>query len=210
MGGVAIDVEHALALEFEVALAAQTALPVAAGAVAQSVLGVFLHREIDALAVLNVDGGAGGIGERKAVELERSLQRAIHVELAVGAGAREGVGDFTGQVVGLHNADVGARDRDGEILRHVACHNDAGRRATVADADSVVDHVVVGEADLADGVGSRSVAHLIGFAFDGERSALCEGHVARVGGPMDIGDRPNFHVEHLRLGSHDCEADDYE
>ena len=55
-----------------------------------------------------------------------------------------------------------------------------------------------------------SVAHLIGFAFDGERGALCEGHVASVGGPMDIGDRPNFHVEHLRLGSHDCEADDYE
>ena len=94
MGGIAIDVERALAFELSVALAAEATFPIAAGAVAQCVLGAALHADIDAFPILNVDGRSQGIGQCESIESDGSFQRAIHVEAAVAAGTGERIGDF--------------------------------------------------------------------------------------------------------------------
>ena len=94
MGGIAIDIERALAFELRVALAAEATFPVAAGAVTQCVLGAALHADINAFSILNVDGRSRGIGQRESIESDGGFQRAIHVEPTVGAGTRERIGDF--------------------------------------------------------------------------------------------------------------------
>ena len=94
MGGIAIDVERALAFELSVALAAEATFPITAGAVAQRVLGAALHADIDAFSILNVNGRSRWIGQRESIESDGGFQRAIHIESAVGTGTGERIGDF--------------------------------------------------------------------------------------------------------------------
>ena len=166
---------------------------------------VALEGDADGLSVLDVEGTACGICEREVVEDEVGLVVAVHEERAVGGGAREGVGDLLLECFALRYADVGAADVDGDEVCDVACHDDTGCLAAVADTDGVVGDVAVVDADLADAAG------VVGFAFNGQRVAAGDRHVARVGCPMCIGDLPYAHVHGLCRGcdgSEQQEADE--
>ncbi len=84
MRGLAEDVEFTFALEFEMTLAHYRALLAARGAVGEGVDSAALHGELYAFSVLNVDGGAGGVGEVETAELHRGFIRAFHIERTVG------------------------------------------------------------------------------------------------------------------------------
>ena len=84
MGGLAVDGECALALELGVALADEASLPVATSAVGEAVGRLVLDAEVDALAVLDVDGRTIGIGQIESVEGDAALIAAAEVETAIG------------------------------------------------------------------------------------------------------------------------------
>ena len=84
-GGETLHVQHTFALQLGVPFAYETAFVGIATAVGQRVLRVFLHAHTDALAVLDIDGGAVWIGQRQAVELHACLIAAGHIELSVRA-----------------------------------------------------------------------------------------------------------------------------
>ena len=84
MCGVGIDIEFAFALELGVSLIDETALLFAPGAVGESVDCTLLHADVDALAVLYVDGRSGRVGKCEPIEFHGGLVAAFHVEFAVG------------------------------------------------------------------------------------------------------------------------------
>ena len=84
MGGLAVDGECALALELGVALADEASLPVATSAVGEAVGRLVLDAEVDALAVLDVDGRTIGIGQIESVEGDAALIAAAEIEAAIG------------------------------------------------------------------------------------------------------------------------------
>ena len=62
MRRIAVDIEHALALQLKVTLADDASLLTASGCVGERVLCVLLYAEADALAVLNVERRSREIG----------------------------------------------------------------------------------------------------------------------------------------------------
>ena len=84
MGGLAVDGECALALELSVALADEASLPVAISTVGEAVGRLVLDAEVDALAVLDVDGRTIGIGQIESVEGDAALIAAAEIEAAIG------------------------------------------------------------------------------------------------------------------------------
>ena len=159
VAGVAGDVERPLALELQVALAMQAAVVGLVGAVGQVVDGAALGADRDALAVLDVDGWAAGVGECHAVQFDATLERALQQEAAVGRGAREGVDDLA---VGIALRGVDASER-------LCLGDDHVRRRAAADGDVTAD---VGS----NGHGGRSavVGYLNGVVADGSGSGRCQ------------------------------------
>ena len=138
---VARDVEGALLLELGVPFDVEAAFLRAAGGIDEGVGGAGNDLDVDALAVLYVHGGAAidgrGVGQREAVELDGSLVGARHIELAIGRGAAERIGDLGGQVAALGDADVCSALRDGKVLAGDAVGGDGGRRAIIHHADAL-------------------------------------------------------------------------
>ena len=136
---VAHHVERTLLGELGVALDVEAALLRAARRIDQRVGGAGDNFHLDALAVLDVYRRATiygrGVGERKAVQLDGGLVGTRHVELAVGGGATEVVGDLRGQVAALRDADVCPALRDGEVVGDVAGHTHCCRRAAIDNLD---------------------------------------------------------------------------
>ena len=81
------DVECALAFELQVTLAVEASVVFFVGAVGECVGLAFLGADGHALAVLQVKGGPGGVGDVQAVELHGAFVGALEVELAVVADA---------------------------------------------------------------------------------------------------------------------------
>ena len=107
----------------------------------------------DGLTILDVDGCTLGVGERETIEHDISLVVAIHEERAVGAAARERVGDLLLECLVLNDADLCTTGGDGDLRGDVACDDDVGRRAAIGDADGVVGYLVVAQGDFVDEIG---------------------------------------------------------
>ena len=107
----------------------------------------------DSLTILDVDGCTFGVGERETIEHDVSLVVAIHEERAVGAAAREGVGDLLLERLVLNDADLCTTGSDGDLRSDVACDDDVGRRAAIGDADGIIGHLVIAQRDFVDEIG---------------------------------------------------------
>ena len=195
----AINMESALALEFEVPLAVEGGLLVAGSGIGEGVLGVLLHTEGHALAIHDADGGSRpygrGVGEREAVEFYGGLVGTNHVKLAVAGVASEGVGDFTDGVVhlaALLDAHMCAGDHRGDVSCDVAGNPHFGSGAFVGHLDSVVGHCALVNEHLVE-VGDGE--HL---AVDGACGSLGILHVAALRCRKGVDDIPLHHVERLR------------
>ena len=193
---VAIDIERAMLGELGMSLDIEAPLLRAGSGIAQRVSRLVEDLDLDALAVLHVDGGAGidgsRIGEREAVKFERGFVGAGHVELAVGGGAGEVIGDLGSEVGGLGDAHVRARVRDSKVAGDVAGHGDRSGRAVIGDLNrAVCDGGLVHE-HLVD------VGEVEDLAHRGERCAIGKGHRTSLFGGEEIGDLSDADMERLR------------
>ena len=197
---VAADVQRALALELTMSLAHKGCLLVVLRAVGEGVLGVSFHADIDALAILDVEGCTGGIGEREAAQLHGGFVGAGHIELAVAAVAGEAVGDLAGGVVAdiaaLCYADMRAIDRDRQIAGNAAVDNHGGGIAVVGDHHGGVSHRRIINVHARDGI------DVIGITSDGDLIAVGIDHLASILGRNLISHAAHLHVQRLRHGGH--------
>ena len=99
----------------------------------------------DALAVLDVDGGAVGVGQVDTVQREGHLVEACMVEAAACAGALQGVGVLGGNVSVLHDGNAGTGHLGGDVVGDVACHIHVGYIVVVLDEDIVVGKRLAGD-----------------------------------------------------------------
>ena len=200
VGQLAVDIERALALQLEVALAVEGRLLVAAGIVDERVLGVLLHAEVNALAIHDVDGGTAidgvGVGQRQSVELDGSLVRARHVELAVAGLSAERVGNLLCHVAALDDADVSPTHGDGDVAGHVAGNEHLRLVAVVNHLYGVVHDVGVVHVHA---VYLAEVVHLIQ---NSDRLTALVNHLAGLGRRNLVGDIAHLDVERLCREGH--------
>ena len=205
MLGVAHDVQHAVALQLYLSLRVDAAFLRTARAVGQRIGGVLLSRELDALAVGDVDGCTAGVGQRHTGQRDRTLVGAGERKLAVGSGAAELVGNLVAVDsvgIALGNADVGTADGRLHILGYVACYGDCCRRAVVGDGNLIVGHLAfvgVHAGDVGDG---ERLAH------NGQGDAAREVHLARLRGGELVGDVAHLDVQRLCRCCHRCQRGD--
>ena len=190
VGILTIDGEHSPTLQFEMAFAIERRLLCQGtgrvGAVGEGVGGFCLDTEIDTLAIHNANGCSGidrsGIGKGEATQFHGGFVGAAHVELAIAALAREGVGDFLVHIVALRYADMCSVDGRRHQMCDIACHINLCRRAFVNNADG--GGINIGGIDKHTG----NVADGEGLVLDGERTALGISHRARIGSRKLIDD----------------------
>ena len=167
MRRIAVDIEHALALQLKVTLADDASLLAASSGIGERVLCVLLYAEADALAVLDVERRSRRIGERNAAQLYGSLVRTLHSELAVIRTSRERIGDLAARLVAdrivLRDAHVRSAYGGRHILCHVASHGHRSRRTVVRDAHGVVLHLRIVNVHASD------VADVYGLSHYGQR-----------------------------------------
>ena len=139
---VAHNVEDALLLELGVALDVEAAFLRAAGGIDEGVGGAGDDLHVDALTVLDMHCGAAvhrcGVGQRETVELDGGFIGAGHVELAIGGGAAEVVGNLGGEGAALRDGDVCSLLADSQVLDGAVAHADRGVIAIVDDIHAVV------------------------------------------------------------------------
>ena len=80
---VAHDIQCAPSFELSMALGMEASVVVFIHTISQGIGGLFLHTDVDALAVLDVDGRAFGIGQRHASQGHSAFVATIEIELAV-------------------------------------------------------------------------------------------------------------------------------
>ena len=98
--GIADDIECTLLGKLGVALDIETALLRTANGIGQCIGGASHNFHLDALAVLDMHGSPAihgcRVGQRQAVQFYRSLVGARHVELAIGRGTAQRIGNLVG------------------------------------------------------------------------------------------------------------------
>ena len=143
---VARDGERAALGKLGMALNKEGSLLGVVGTVGQGVGRAVNQLHGDALAVLDVDGGAVGVGQVHAIERQRHLVSAGMVEAAACAGALQGVGVLGGDVSVLHHSHACSRHLGGDVVGDVAGDIHVGHGVVVLDED-----IVVGERLVLDG-----------------------------------------------------------
>ena len=87
MTRIAYDIKRASLLELGMAFHVKATFLRTIGDISKGVGSAINHLNINAFAVLDVDGGAavhwGSVGQREATQLNGSLERARHIKLAV-------------------------------------------------------------------------------------------------------------------------------
>ena len=86
---VANDVQRTCFLELQMAFAVDTAVIVAVLSVCQRVGGTLLDFNLDALAILDIEGSSRGIGQCQVVELDNTFVVSLYIKLAVRRCSRE-------------------------------------------------------------------------------------------------------------------------
>ena len=147
LAAVCIHIEHALALQLQVALTVETGLGAAGSAVLQGVLCILLHAQVYALAVGDVYRSAVRIGQCKAIQRHSTLGTAAKSQRTVSRSALEVVGYL------LHRAVIDEVIRDGialcyrhmctahadiYILSYVARHIDQSTGADICDIHLII------------------------------------------------------------------------
>ena len=194
MSRVTIDIERALPLELSVSLDDKAGFLRTAGAVGKGVLCVLLHRDVDLLTVLNVDGRSVGVGQGQSVERHVHLVVTRHVELSVGGTAGERVGHLArgiADAVALLDGDMGSADGGVHILGNVSGDIDLGRRAIVGDS-----HRVVGDGRVVN-VYTANLRGGEGLTHDGHRGAAAVDHITSLRGGNLIDDIAHADVHRL-------------
>ena len=144
----------------------------------------------------------GCVCQRQTVQFDGGLVGTSHIELAVGRGATECVGNLLGQVAALCDGNVRSVLLYGQILRHVARYSDGSRRSAVCHAYGAVGHVRVVHCHAA------NVTQCENFVQDGERVAVGIGHLARLRCGELVGDVAHLHVQCLGPCRY-CQHDGY-
>ena len=121
---------------------------------------IAIHHDGDVFAILDVDGCAISIGERKVVEIEGGCIFAIHIERAIVGCAAEVVSHRLLQVGRSQYADIGCRGIDGEIASYVASHGNLGCCSIICDVYGIVVDAIFGNFK------SGAIVEGILFAFD--------------------------------------------
>ena len=142
---VARDGERAALAELGMALHEEGSLLGVVGTVLQRVGRSVGQLHGDALAVLDVDGCAVGVGQVNAVQDERHLVTARMVEAAARAGALQGVGVLGGHLGVLHDGHARPGHLGGDVVGDVTGHIDVGHIVVVLDEDIVVGKRLVGD-----------------------------------------------------------------
>ena len=86
---VGIDIQHALALQFQMAFAVETGFGGTFRTVFQRISAALLHAEVNTFAVGDVDGCTIGIGQLQPVDGNRTLCTAVQRQRTVGASSAE-------------------------------------------------------------------------------------------------------------------------
>ena len=214
VGGTAVgvDVEHALAFQFQVTFTVEAGLGGAGRAVLQRVGRSLFDAEVHTFAVGNVNRCTIRIGQFQPVDGHRTLGAAAESQRAVGAGSaeivcylrkRSVVDEVVGDGVALRDADVGVANRCRHILRYVAGHVDQSRVATVDDVHLVVLNCRVVGPHLA------NLADVVGLAHDAHLSASGKGHLARLCSRILVGHVAHRDIQSLRLCCHSDQHEGY-
>ena len=180
---IARDGERAALAELGMALDQEGCLLGAGSAVSERVARAIGQLHGDALAVLDIDGGAVGVGQVHAIEHQCHLVLARMVEAAARAIALQGVGVFAGHIGILHDGDACTGHLCGDVVGDVPGHKHVGTAAIILDQDIVVgQRLAVDGHAVHIGEGKPLVQH-------GEKIGRTIGHRSHrfgVVGPMDM------------------------
>ena len=87
LASIGINVQSSLAFHLQVSFTIETAFIGAGRSILQRIFRTFLHAEVDALAVIDVNRCTCGVGQSKTIQLYGCLIGTRHVELAIGRSA---------------------------------------------------------------------------------------------------------------------------